>query len=105
MLGVDHVAVDERDYAIGAHMLATLRVRSIELLTNNPGKVSQLEGYGVKVAGRLPHVLPPNPHNRFYLETKATRSGHRVDFSGKPHLQEQSDPVVVEGMATEPDGG
>ena len=27
------------------------------------------------------------------------RSGHVIDFSGKPRLQEQSDPVLLEGMA------
>jgi len=80
-------------------MMHSLGIGSIQLMTNNPGKVEQLERYGVKVAARLPHLLPPNPHNRFYLETKAARSGHYIDFSGTPHLQEQSDPVIVEGMA------
>jgi len=89
---------DERDYAVAAHMLASLGLGSIQLMTNNPDKVSQLEKFGVKVASRLPHLLPPNPHNRFYLETKALRSGHYIDFTGTPHLQEQSDPVLVEGM-------
>jgi GTP cyclohydrolase II len=73
-------------------------VKSVKLMTNNPNKIRQLEGYGVTVSGRIPHLLPPNPHNRFYLETKANRSGHFIDFSGKPHMEEQSDPVVVEGM-------
>jgi GTP cyclohydrolase II len=89
---------DERDYAIAAHMIGSLTVRSIQLMTNNPRKVQQLTEYGVKVADRIPHLIPPNPHNRFYLETKRNRSGHWIDFSGKPHLMEQSDPVVVEGM-------
>ncbi|MBP7146317.1 MAG: GTP cyclohydrolase II [Acidobacteria bacterium] len=89
---------DERDYAVAAHMIKSLTVRSIHLMTNNPAKVQQLTQYGIDVAGRIPHVIPPNPHNRFYLETKATRSGHWIDFEGKPHLPEQSDPVVVEGM-------
>jgi len=89
---------DERDYAIAAHMIQSLDVRSIDLMTNNPRKVEQLTRQGVTVGQRLPHVIPPNPHNRFYLETKANRSGHWIDFSGKPHLMEQSDPVVVEGM-------
>ena len=89
---------DERDYAIAAHMIGSLTVRSIQLMTNNPRKVQQLTEYGVKVSSRLPHVIPPNSHNRFYLETKRNRSGHWIDFSGKPHLMEQSDPVVVEGM-------
>jgi GTP cyclohydrolase II len=89
---------DERDYAIAAHMLASLDVRSINLLTNNPNKVKQLEENGIKVAGRLPHVIPPNDFNRFYLETKARRSGHFMDFAGTPHLEEQGDIVRVEGM-------
>lgn len=90
---------DERDYAIAAHMLRSLDVKSIQLMTNNPNKVQQLEQYGIDVSGRIPHLLPPNPHNRFYLETKANRSGHYIDFDGKPHLPEQSDPPIVEGMA------
>ncbi|MCA9636620.1 MAG: GTP cyclohydrolase II [Myxococcales bacterium] len=89
---------DERDYAIAAHMIQSLGLRSIRLMTNNPDKIAQLRAHGIEVSGRLPHVLPPNPHNRFYLETKATRSGHYIDFAGKPHLDEQSDPVLVEGM-------
>jgi GTP cyclohydrolase II len=83
-------------------MLSSLGVGSIQLMTNNPNKVKQLSQYGVTVSARIPHVLPPNPHNRFYLETKAKRSGHFIDFSHLPHLQEQSDAVVVEGM---PDAG
>ena len=91
---------DERDYAIAAHMLKSLDVRSIQLITNNPRKVDQLVGYGIEVTGRIPHVIPPTPYNRFYLETKAKRSGHYIDNLGNPHLTEQSDPVLVEGMPT-----
>jgi GTP cyclohydrolase II len=93
---------DERDYAIAAHMLSSLGISSVHLMTNNPTKVQQLEQYGVKVSSRLPHLLPPNPHNRFYLETKAQRSGHFIDFTGLPRLQEQSDPVRLEGMTEQP---
>jgi len=89
---------DERDYAIAAHMIASLDVLSVRLMTNNPNKLRELEKHGVRVTGRIPHVIPPNEHNRFYLETKATRSGHYIDFSGKAHLEEQSDEVEVEGM-------
>lgn len=87
---------DERDYAIAAHMLLSLRVGSIQLMTNNPNKVAQLTQYGVRVQGRIPHVLPPNPHNLFYLQTKARRSGHHIDL--RAHLVEQSDdPVIRDG--------
>jgi len=89
---------DERDYAVAAHMLASLGVSSIELMTNNPNKMAQLEQLGVKITRRIQHVIPPNEHNRFYLQTKAARSGHFIDFEGKEHLKEQDEPILVEGM-------
>jgi GTP cyclohydrolase II len=92
---------DERDYAVAAHMIRSLGVRSISLLTNNPEKVKQLTQHGVEVAGREPHLIEPNEYNRFYLETKSNRSGHWIDFTGKEHLPEQSDPVVIKGMKSE----
>jgi GTP cyclohydrolase II len=86
---------DERDYSIAAHMVHSLEVKSVRLMTNNPEKIAQLVRHGVTVSERIPHIIPPNEHNRFYLETKADRSGHWIDFQGKVHLEEQSDPVVV----------
>jgi GTP cyclohydrolase II len=87
---------DERDYAIAAHILTSLNVASIQLMTNNPDKIRQLERHRIKVTGRIPHVMPANEHNRFYLETKVSRSGHYIDLQGKPHLSEQDDPIIVE---------
>lgn len=70
---------DERDYQIAAQMIKSLEIRSIRLMTNNPEKIDQLKTYGVDVSGRVPHTMPPNKHNRFYLKTKATRSGHMIE--------------------------
>ena len=92
---------DERDYAIAAHMVHSLGVRSVRLMTNNPNKLADLRYHGVSVAGRVPHSIPPNPHNRFYLETKAARSGHQLEVAPPRRLQEQSDPAVV-GSADDP---
>ena len=92
---------DERDYAVAAHMLFSLKVRSIQLITNNPRKIENLTQYGVKVNGRIPLVIPPNPYNEFYLRTKAEKSGHLLDPQGKLHLQEQSDRPFIDGMQPE----
>jgi GTP cyclohydrolase II len=86
---------DERDYAVAAHMIASLTVRSVQLLTNNPRKIEGLERYGTRVTGRVPHVIPANEHNRFYLQTKARRSGHIIDFSGEADTGEQDDPALI----------
>jgi GTP cyclohydrolase II len=90
---------DERDYAVAAHMLMSLKIDSVQLMTNNPKKIDQLRQYGIQVNGRIPHIMEPNEHNRFYLETKAAKSGHLIDFYGHEHLSEQSDRPIVEGMS------
>lgn len=92
---------DERDYAIAAHMLKSLKVKSIRLMTNNPRKINGLTALGVNVTDRIPLIIPPNPYNRFYLETKEEKSGHLLDLNGKEHLLEQSDRPVIAGMTDE----
>ena len=72
---------DSRRYDDAAAMLNALDVRSIQLLTNNPDKVLQLEESGIAVDKRLAHQTPANRHNRSYLLTKALRAGHLLDLS------------------------
>ncbi|CCA91847.1 GTP cyclohydrolase II [Novosphingobium sp. PP1Y] len=67
---------EARDFPVAARMLDLLGVHEIRLMTNNPAKVEALEAVGVSVAERVPHQLPPNPHNERYLKTKRDRTGH-----------------------------
>jgi GTP cyclohydrolase II len=69
---------DERDYAIAARMLHMLNCWRIQLLTNNPAKLSGLTQSGIEIAARVPLEAPVNPHNKRYLTTKAARSGHQL---------------------------
>ncbi|MBI5053518.1 MAG: GTP cyclohydrolase II [Chloroflexi bacterium] len=92
---------DERDYSIAAHMLDSMRIKSVRLITNNPRKIEGLKTFGINVTGRIPLVIPPNPYNAFYLETKATKSGHLMDVHGNERLPEQADRLIVEGMSDE----
>ncbi len=71
-------AVDARDFSIAAKMLKLLGQTDIRLLTNNPEKVARLVAEGIRVAERVPHKLPPNPHNQHYLDTKRDRTGHAL---------------------------
>ena len=89
---------DERDYGVAAHMLRLLEFGSIQIITNNPRKIAGLEEQGIRIAGRIPLVVPPNEHNVFYLSTKARRSGHWIDLAGYEHLAEQHDRPIVDGM-------
>ncbi|WP_108651422.1 GTP cyclohydrolase II [Dongshaea marina] len=72
-------AADQRDYTICADMLEALEVKSIELMTNNPRKVKAMQEYGIKVSKRVPIEEGRNPHNEFYLSTKASKLGHMLN--------------------------
>jgi GTP cyclohydrolase II len=69
---------DARTYDVAALMLEYLGIASIELLTNNPEKVSGLRACGVEVEARLPHVVAPNEFSRGYLEAKRLRMAHAL---------------------------
>lgn len=73
---------EERDFAVAAHMIRSLRIRSVRLMTNNPFKIAELQKHGVVISERLPHELPPNPHSRAYLATKVEKMGHYLSIDG-----------------------
>ncbi len=85
---------DERDYDLAAHMLKSLHVRSIKLITNNPAKIKDLQVHGVKITGRIPIVIPPNKYDKFYLETKKNKAGHLLEENQPEEFLEQSETLV-----------
>jgi 3,4-dihydroxy 2-butanone 4-phosphate synthase/GTP cyclohydrolase II len=69
---------DARDYGIGNQILADLGLTSIRILTNNPKKLTGIEGFGLTVAAQLPIEVTPNQENRAYLEAKREKLGHTL---------------------------
>ncbi len=68
---------DERIFVPAASILRLLGIDRIQLLTNNPQKEQAMARLGIDVAERVPLVIPSNPHNADYLDTKARRFGHQ----------------------------
>ena len=69
---------DAREYGIGSQILADLGLTTIRILTNNPRKITGIEGFGLRVVEQVPIEVPPNAENRRYLETKRAKLGHRL---------------------------
>ncbi len=69
---------DARRYDVARDMIATFDVKSVRLMTNNPEKVNALEALGVTVTGRLPVIVPANPHSIGYLQAKRARMAHAL---------------------------
>ena len=69
---------DLREYGTGASILADLGVRKLILMTNNPMKITGLDGYGIEIVGRDPIEMTCNEKNEFYLYTKYRKMGHML---------------------------
>ena len=85
---------DERDYDLAAHMIDSLHVKSVRLMTNNPDKIQDLQLHGVKITGRIPVIVEPNEHDEFYLETKRLKAGHLLDKNTPEVFLEHQDEKV-----------
>jgi 3,4-dihydroxy 2-butanone 4-phosphate synthase / GTP cyclohydrolase II len=69
---------DMRDYGIGNQILAELGLTTIRILTNNPKKITGIEGFGLEVVEQVPIETAPTPQNARYLATKRDKLGHKL---------------------------
>lgn len=71
--------VDSRDYSLAVGVLGALGIRSVRLMTNNPGKIGAVVASGIEVVERLSADVPSNPHSVRYLRTKRDKLGHLMN--------------------------
>jgi len=69
---------DERDYSIADYILNYLNIHKLQLLTNNPLKLSTLKK--VVISQRVPIIMKDNIFNRDYLNIKKNSMGHLLDI-------------------------
>jgi 3,4-dihydroxy 2-butanone 4-phosphate synthase/GTP cyclohydrolase II len=69
---------DARDYGIGNQILADLGLTTIRILTNNPKKLTGIDGFGLTVVEQIGIEVAPNDENRRYLAAKRDKLGHRL---------------------------
>lgn len=69
---------DQRDYKIAVEILKELGVKSLNLMTNNPDKIEQVEKYKLRVNKRIPIEIKSNGVDKKYLKTKVIRMRHQL---------------------------
>jgi 3,4-dihydroxy 2-butanone 4-phosphate synthase/GTP cyclohydrolase II len=83
---------DARDYGIGNQILADLGLTTIRILTNNPKKLTGIDGFGLTVVEQVPIEVAPNDENRRYLAAKRDKLGHRLHHQDLRNLDGESTP-------------
>jgi GTP cyclohydrolase II len=71
---------DQRDYRVVEQMLTALGAGGVELLTNNPDKVSQLTALGVDVRGVRATGVHLSTANERYLDAKVRHTNHTISL-------------------------
>lgn len=71
---------DAREYSFCAEMLEQVGVKKVNLMTNNPLKISGLRENGITVVARIEHIEGRGVLNQNYLATKAKRMGHILPY-------------------------
>lgn len=69
---------DLRDYGLGAQVLADLGLHKLRLMTNNPKKVSGIQGYGLEIVEHVPLIAAPEEPRKKYMGTKRDKMGHML---------------------------
>jgi 3,4-dihydroxy 2-butanone 4-phosphate synthase/GTP cyclohydrolase II len=77
---------DARDYGIGNQILADLGLTTLRILTNNPKKLTGIDGFGLTVVEQVPIEVAPRAENARYLETKRDKLGHRLHHQDLKNL-------------------
>jgi 3,4-dihydroxy 2-butanone 4-phosphate synthase/GTP cyclohydrolase II len=83
---------DAREWGIGNQILADLGLTTIRILTNNPRKLTGLDGYGLRVVEQIPIEVEPKPENEGYLATKRDKLGHTITRLHHQGTRLESDP-------------
>lgn len=70
---------DDRNFEIAIEILKILNVKEINLLTNNPDKIKNVENSEILLNKRIPLQIKSNENSASYLKVKKDYFGHLLD--------------------------
>ncbi len=74
-------SANPRTFSVEGEILRDLNVSKIDLMTNNPKKIKELELAGIEIEKIIPIQAKPKNENLEYLKTKMNRMGHLLNLS------------------------
>jgi len=67
---------DNRNYEMLADIFNYFGIGNIDLMTNNPDKITAVLAANINIINRVPIKIGHNKHNHYYLKTKTEKFNH-----------------------------
>ena len=67
---------DERDFNIAARILKLLKVKKVNIITNNKNKINSIKNAGIKVENQINTNPTLNKFNKNYFKTRIKKTGY-----------------------------
>jgi GTP cyclohydrolase II len=80
-----------RNYDVIKDILSDLKIRSVDLMTNNPDKLNKLQSMGIIIEDRIPITIRPNQFSEKYLDSKKNKMGHILTMTKDNNKQNNND--------------
>ena len=72
---------DERDFNVASKILSLLNVKSVNIITNNPLKMSSLRKAGIKINNQINTKPTINKYNKNYFKTRVEKTSYRLKIA------------------------
>ena len=72
---------DERDFSVASQILSLLKVKNVNIITNNPLKMSVIKKAGIKIKNQINTKPTINKFNKKYFKTRVQKTSYRLKIA------------------------
>ena len=72
---------DERDFSVASKILSLLNVKLVNIITNNPLKISAIKKAGIKINNQVNTKPTINKYNKNYFKTRVKKTSYRLKIA------------------------
>ncbi len=72
---------DERDFSVASKILSLLNVKLVNIITNNPLKMSAIKKAGIKINNQVNTKPTINKYNKNYFKTRVKKTSYRLKIA------------------------
>jgi GTP cyclohydrolase II len=72
---------DERDFNVASKILKLLNIKNVNIITNNPLKMSAIKKAGIKIINQINTKPTINKYNKNYFKTRVKKTSYRLKIA------------------------